>query len=230
MIRALQRESADKTFETLALSPNVSLIWVKRSTLPGPKTKLAPSWNGFSPNLCWRWPAALARLRAMALVATQQVKQVRALQFGSAIRGAFHINEERERDASLFTEYARIVKIAHTNCRDIGSACLDFTLMLAQLRDVLAAEHSTVVTQEDDDGRLRLPQRAEPNGTFVGIGENNFGQLCAEACNGHLVGGLSRRSSLPHDMVGRTARAGGTTSPVDLFREPRPTNTAGRCA
>jgi len=47
--------------------------------------------------------------------------------------------------------------------------------MLAQLRDVLAAEHSPVVAQEDDDGRLRLPQRAEPNGTLVGIWENDSG-------------------------------------------------------
>jgi hypothetical protein len=60
--------------------------------------------------------------------------------------------------------------------------------MLAQLRDVLAAEHSPVVAQEDDDGRLQLPQRAEPNGTLVRIRENDFGQLCTEACSGHLLG------------------------------------------
>jgi hypothetical protein len=31
-------------------------------------------------------------------------------------------------------------------------------LMLAQLRDVLAAKHSAVVAQENNDGRLQLPQ------------------------------------------------------------------------
>ena len=41
--RERQPESADNTSATLALSPNVSLMWLKRSTLPGPKTKLAPS-------------------------------------------------------------------------------------------------------------------------------------------------------------------------------------------
>jgi hypothetical protein len=109
------------------------------------------------------------------VIATQKVKQVRALQFGGVVCGAFYINQERKCDAGLVAECARIVKIAHTNCREIGSARLDFTLMLAQLRDVLAAEHSAVVAQEDDDGRLRLPQRAETNRTFVGIRENNFG-------------------------------------------------------
>jgi len=47
--------------------------------------------------------------------------------------------------------------------------------MFAQLRDVLAAEYSAVVAQEDDDGLLRLPQRAEPNGALVGIRENDSG-------------------------------------------------------
>jgi hypothetical protein len=50
------------------------------------------------------------------------------------------------------------VKIAHADCGEISSALLDFTLMLAQLRDVLAAENSAVVAQKNDDGRLRLPQ------------------------------------------------------------------------
>ena len=93
-----------------------------------------------------------------SIIATQEVKQVCALQFGGAVRGAFHVNEKRERDASLFAECTRIVKIAHPNRREIRSARLDFALMLAQLRDVLAAEHSAVVAQENDDGWLRLPQ------------------------------------------------------------------------
>lgn len=162
------------------------------------------------------------------IIATQQVKQISAIQFGGAVCDAFHINQKRKRDSSLFPKCTGIVKIAHPNCREIRSARLDFALMLAQLRDVLAAEHSAVVAQEDNDGRFRLPQRAEPNGAFAGIRENNFGQLCAEAWGGHLLGVPSRRSSLPHDMVGRTA--GGTTSPVNLLSEPRPTNAAGRCA
>src|SRR5438477_11283232 len=35
-----------------ALSPNVSLTCTKRSTFPGPKTKLPPSWSGSLPSLC----------------------------------------------------------------------------------------------------------------------------------------------------------------------------------
>lgn len=125
------------------------------------------------------------------VVATQQVKQVRALQFGGAVRNALHINQKRKRDASLFPEYSRIMKIAHPNRSEIRSTRLDFSLMLAQLRDVFAAEHSAVMAQENDDGRLRLPQRTEAHGTLVGIGKNDCGQLGAEAFCGHLFGTLS---------------------------------------
>ena len=126
-----------------------------------------------------------------SVVATQQVKQVRALQFDGAVRGAIHIDEKRKRYAGLFPECARIVKIAHPNHREISSARLDFTLMLAQLRDVLAAKHSAVVAQKNDDRCLRLPQRTEAQGTLVGIGKDDCGQLRAETFCGHLLGALS---------------------------------------
>jgi hypothetical protein len=139
-----------------------------------------------------------------SVIATQQVKQVRALQFGGAVRGAIHIDEKRKCDVSLFPECARIVKIAHPNRREISSARLDFTLVLAQLRDVLAAKQSAVMTQKNDDRWLRLPQRAEAHGTLVSIGKNDCGHLGAEAFCGHLFGTLS--PSLTHDW-GQAHRA-----------------------
>ena len=122
-----------------------------------------------------------------SIVATQQVKQIGALQFGGAIGGALRVNQKRERDAGLFTKEARIVKIAHPNRREIRSARLDFGFVLAQLRDVLAAKYSAVMAQKDDDGRFRLPQRAEAHGPLVGIGKNDCGQLRAQALCGHLL-------------------------------------------
>jgi hypothetical protein len=52
--------------------------------------------------------------------------------------------------------------------------------MLAQLRDVLAAENSTVVTQEHYDRGLLLPQRTEADGLAVAIRETDVGERCAE--------------------------------------------------
>lgn len=126
-----------------------------------------------------------------SVAATQQMKQVSALQFGGAVGGALCINQKRKRDAGLFAEETRVAEIAHPDRREISSTRIDFGLMLAQLRDVLAAEHSAVMAQENDDGRLRLPQRAEAHGTLVGIGKNDCGQLRAETFCGHRFGTLS---------------------------------------
>jgi hypothetical protein len=67
------------------------------------------------------------------------------------------------------------VEIAEADRRDIRATRFDFALVLAQLRDMLAAEYSAIVAQENNDGQLRLPQRAETDGTLVGIGESDFG-------------------------------------------------------
>jgi hypothetical protein len=131
------------------------------------------------------------------------VEQICALQFGGVIGGTICVNKQRKSDACLFAEYSSIVEIAHADRREIRATRVDFSLMLAQLRDMLAAENSAVVAQENDDGRLGLPQRAEPNPTLVSIGENDFGQLCAKACSGHLF----RSPSSPGEFTVRFGRA-----------------------
>jgi hypothetical protein len=52
--------------------------------------------------------------------------------------------------------------------------------MFAQLRDMLAAENSSIVPEENDHSRRGGPQRAEPHFAPVGIGENNFCESGAE--------------------------------------------------
>lgn len=41
--------------------------------------------------------------------------------------------------------------------------------MIAQLRDVLAAEQSTVVTKKDEDGRVVAPQAAETHEVAIRV-------------------------------------------------------------
>ena len=52
--------------------------------------------------------------------------------------------------------------------------------MGAQLRDVLAAEDSTVMAEEHHHGRLVNPQRAEPDFFAVYIRQRNHGKLAVE--------------------------------------------------
>jgi hypothetical protein len=53
------------------------------------------------------------------------------------------------------------MSIAKPYGSQLGAFAFKLGLVLAQLRDMLAAEDSAVVAQENNHGRVRLPQRAE---------------------------------------------------------------------
>jgi len=55
---------------------------------------------------------------------------------------------------------ARVSGITHADNRQPRSLGPEFLFMLAQLRDVLTAEDSTIVPQEDHHRRPVRPQRA----------------------------------------------------------------------
>jgi len=57
---------------------------------------------------------------------------------------------------------------------------LELHFKFAQLRDVLSAENSTIMTKKDQDGRASFPQGAEPRRVTVGIRERYSRQLAAE--------------------------------------------------
>ena len=58
---------------------------------------------------------------------------------------AFLVDQERERDAGVFTEHARVIAIAEADGGDVRAFGFERFIVFAQLRDVLAAENSTVV-------------------------------------------------------------------------------------
>jgi hypothetical protein len=52
--------------------------------------------------------------------------------------------------------------------------------MFAQLRDVLAAEDSTVVAKKDNYCRRLSPKRAEAGGMAINVGQGDSRQFAAE--------------------------------------------------
>jgi hypothetical protein len=57
----------------------------------------------------------------------------------------------------------------------------EFFFECAQLRDMLAAKNSTVVTQEDQDGWSAFPQRTQARCLAFGIGQRNPSEFAAIA-------------------------------------------------
>jgi len=80
------------------------------------------------------------------------------------------VDQEGELDATLLAKEARVVPIPEPDGGDLRPRAPEGLLVLAQLRDVLAAEDSAVVTEERQDCRALLPQGAQPDLVSIGVG------------------------------------------------------------
>ena len=124
-----------------------------------PENKAAAQLERVSPKseIVLRVPGGLGPGAGLGIVASQQVKQVCALQFHGGIGFALLINEQGESDACFVAKSARIAAIAKSNGCQGRTAMSESLFVGAQLRDVLAAEDSTVVPQEDHHRGLADP-------------------------------------------------------------------------
>jgi hypothetical protein len=85
------------------------------------------------------------------------MQKIRRLEAGGAIREPSLVHQQRKRYSSLLAKEAGIAHIAETDRSEIGALGSQLLLMVAQLRDMLAAEDSSVVSQEDDHGGPAFP-------------------------------------------------------------------------
>jgi hypothetical protein len=124
------------------------------------------------------------RPRALAvfeIIAASEVQQIRGGQVGDRVSPALFVDQQGKIDARLFAENAGIVAVAKADGGEGGAFVQEGVLVFAQLRDVLAAENSSIVTQKSDYGRPALPQRTQPNLFPISVGENQISELLAES-------------------------------------------------
>lgn len=116
----------------------------------------------------------LRTLAGLGVIRSKQVQDIRVAETRCSISLAVFVDEQREFDSSLLSKETRIVAVTKSNRNQI---CLS---MLAQLRDVLAAEDSTVVAEENDSGGLPLPESSEAVWLAVAVREDDGGQSFTE--------------------------------------------------
>ena len=114
------------------------------------------------------------------VVAAKKVQNVCRPQTGGSIGEPMLVHQQRERNAGRLAELTRIVSIAQADCGKSRSVLTKGRFVLAQLRDVLAAEDSTVMTQEDDHRRLLVPKGSQPHLVALRIRQDDAGQARAE--------------------------------------------------
>jgi len=94
---------------------------------------------------------------SLGVVASNKMQKVRRLEARGAIREPLRIDQERKCDSGLLAEESGIVHIAQTDGREAGALSSELLPVVAQLRNMLAAEDSTVMAKEDDNGGAAFP-------------------------------------------------------------------------
>jgi len=129
----------------------------------GAKNKTSAQLERVLSQFVLRVPGGFGSRSRPGIVFPQKMKQMRALQFHCLISLALFVHQQRKGYSRLFAERAGVGAVAQPDGGKSRSAFAKCRFLDAQLRDVLAAENSTVVAQEHDDGRLPQPKRTEAN-------------------------------------------------------------------
>ena len=98
------------------------------------------------------------------------------LKLGGPVRLALLVNQQLKMDVRFIAESSRVGQVAQADGGQSGPLLQKRLLVIAQLRDVLAAENSAVVPKEYQHRRPVFPQRAQPNQSFVAVRQHNARQ------------------------------------------------------
>jgi hypothetical protein len=118
------------------------------------------------------------------VVLAHEMQQIRFAKLRDAVSLARFIDQQRKRDAGVLAKNPRVISVAQSDGCKRRAFVLEFLMMFAQLRDVLSAENSSIVPQENDHRRLAGPQIAQPRLFSVGIRQDNSRKLAAQ-CFAH---------------------------------------------
>ena len=110
------------------------------------------------------------------IVPPEEVEEVSLPQVRDLVGEAFFVDQQGEGDLRLLAEESGVVGVPKTDCGEGCPGFLNLQLMIAQLRDMLAAEDSSIVAQEDEHRGSFFPQGSEANCLAVWVREFNGGE------------------------------------------------------
>ncbi len=108
--------------------------------------------EGVFPKFVLRVSGGFGASASFGIVASQKMQQVSALEFHDIICFALFVNEQGKGNSHFIAKSACVDAISKPHSGQRCAAVPENLFVLAQLRDVLAAEDSAVVAQEDNDG------------------------------------------------------------------------------
>ncbi len=130
-------------------------------------------------------PGVLGLLAGREVVAPEEVEEVGLPEFRDLVRATLFIDQQGEGDACLVAKEPSVVDVPKANRGEAGTGFLNLRLMIAQLRDVLAAEDSSIVAQENEHRGSFFPQGPEADCLAVWVYEFNGGKGGAQSVDSH---------------------------------------------
>jgi hypothetical protein len=137
----------------------------------GTQNKAAAELQGILTELVLAMAGGSCPAARHGVLAAQKVQQGGHAQFRGAVGLALLVHQKREAYAGLFAKNARVMGVAKPDGGHLGASGPEVMLALAQLRYLLAAEDSPVMTEEDNHRRRVGPQRAEAHEAAIGVGQ-----------------------------------------------------------
>ena len=113
--------------------------------IPGSEHEASAQLERIRPYLMLPVPARLGAFAGRGVVGTQQMKNVGGFQACHVVGQTLGVHQQGKLNAGLLPERIGIMRIAESHRGQLCPACFELRGMLAQLRDVLPAEDSTIV-------------------------------------------------------------------------------------
>jgi len=91
------------------------------------------------------------------------MQQIGRSQSGGFVRQTLLVDQKRKTDSRFFAKELGIVRISQADRCQRRPRFFEFLLVFAQLRNMLAAEESTVMAKENQHRRTPFPKRPKPH-------------------------------------------------------------------
>jgi hypothetical protein len=128
-----------------------------------PEYEAAAELERILSRLVLRKAAGFGALAVLRVVGSKQMQDVGGLETHGAVSPSLRIDQQWKCYSRFFPEQPGVLFVAQADGGQLCASRVELELMLAQLRDMLTAEDSSVMAQKDDHGGILFPQRAKPH-------------------------------------------------------------------
>ena len=171
--RLLRRNGAEEIGRRRVVSESVAEVRVQID-VAGTEDKASAQLKGVAAQAMLAMPCRAGPSARDRVFPPQEMKERCPAKARRTVGLPFVVNQERKGDSTFSAEGLRVVQVSEPDGGQARAFLLESPFMIAQLRDVLAAEDSTVVAKEHNHRGPAGPKRAQLDWISVDVGQADF--------------------------------------------------------